>query len=359
MATLISGVNIYAPVFKVELVKNKKILPIDSFTSVDIDENLESPAMFTLSLNETIDINKQTFRWLDDPSITLGTEIVIYFGYAKSLGKQSLIRSRIKALSPGFLSTGVPTLSIEGYDLSHDFHKTEAKFNGKDVTYSKVVEDIAKANGLDPGGIESTRIVHKKVERRKNEKDYVFIKRLADEIGFEFFVRDRTLYFRVPKDNESAKVTLEFRQTFINFTPRMTTATLVNEVRVTAWNEKDKEPISETASIRDIKSKVGIPDFDRIIEQSQGQKIKVKIEGLVVRSKEEAKNLAIAELKRRNKGFIEGSVECVGDPQLRPGMTVNIEKIGARFSGVYYVTKTRHSIGEGGYKTTLDVRRSM
>lgn len=359
MAILISGSEIYAPVFKVELVKSKAVLPIDTFTGVDIDENLEDPAMFTLSLNETIDIDKQTFKWLDDKRTAPGAEVAIYFGYAKLPGKQSLMRGRIKAISPGFLSTGIPTLSIEGYDLSHDLQKTERKFNGKDVTYSKVVEDIAKGNGLDPGGIESTRIVHKKVERRKNEKDYVFIKRLADEIGFEFFVKDKTIYFRAPKDTESGKVTFEFRQNFINFTPRMTTATLVNEVRVTAWNEKDKEAISETASIKDIKSGVGIPDFDSIIEQSQGQKIKVKMEGRVVRSKEEAKNLAIAELKRRNKGFIEGTVECVGNPQLRPGMTLNIEKVGKRFSGVYYITKAKHSIGESGYKTTLEVRRSL
>lgn len=357
MADVMSGFDIYAPVFRVKLAD--ETLPIDTFTSVDLDENLESPAMLTLSLNETIDIDKQIFKWLDDKRITPGNEIVISFGYASTPGKQALIRGRIKALSPGFLSTGIPTLSIEGYDLSHDLQKTEVEFGDTNVTYSKVVKDIAKNNNLDSGGIEPTNIPHPKVERRKNEKDYAFVKRLADEIGFEFFVRDKTLYFRAPKDNKFGEVTFGFRQNFMSFNPRMTTATLVNEVRVTAWNDKDKEGISEIASISDIKSSVGIPDFGRIVEQSQGQKVKVRMEGRVVRSREEARNLAIAELKRRNNGFIQGTLECAGNPQLRPGMTVKIEKISIRFSGVYYITRARHSIGEGGYKTTLDVRRSM
>lgn len=120
-----------------------------------------------------------------------------------------------------------------------------------------------------------------------------------------------------------------------------------------------KERISETAGINDIVSSVGISNFDSIVEQSQSKKIKVKLEGRVVCSTEEAKSIAVAELKRRNNGFIEGNLECIGNPELRPGITVKIDKVGERFSGFYYITKARHRIGEGGYKTTLDVRRCL
>jgi phage protein D len=67
----------------------------------------------------------------------------------------------------------------------------------------------------------------------------------------------------------------------------------------------------------------------------------------------------MAELKRRNQTLIEGTLECIGDPELRPGMTVNIEKVGERFSGTYYVKSAKHSISESGYKTTLEVRRCL
>jgi phage protein D len=356
MATVLSGSQIYAPDFYV-MINGDKYPPRKSITGIEIEEDLEKPAMFRISMHEEINITTQKFTWLDDDRIKPGTELVINFGYT-GLEKSGLIRGKIKALSPGFLSNGLSTLSIEGYDLSHDLQKTRVKFKDSKVTYSTVVKEIAKNNGLKTNGIESTEQDYPKVERKKNEKDYALIKRLSKEIGFECFVRNTTLYFRKPKDNIKGEVTFEFRKNFISFNPRMTSAVMVNEVKVTAWDSNKKETISENASINDIKSSVSVPDLDSIIEQSQGKKVKVKLEGRVVRSREEAKNLAIAELKRRNKGFIEGSIECIGDPQLQPGMTVNIEKVSKRFSGVYYVTKAKHSIGDGGYKTTLDVRRA-
>ncbi|CAG0986451.1 hypothetical protein METP2_02304 [Methanosarcinales archaeon] len=356
MATAISGMDIYAPVFKVKR-NGEEYPPKESILNIEIDEDLETPAMFRLSLNEEINIRTQQFRWLDDDKIKPGTEVEIFFGYATSK-KQGMMKGRIKALTPGFQSTGNPTLSVEGYDLSHDLQKTAKKFTDTEVTYSTIAQDIAQANGLS-AKVDPTEITHGKVERIKNEMDYDLLKRLSNEIGYEFFVRNKELYFREPKDNIKGDFTFEFRKNFINFNPRMTAAALVNEVHVTAWNVKDKESISESARINDIKSSVGNPDFDSIIEESQGARVDVKIEGRLVRSQKEAKNLAKAELKRRNKGFIEGTLECIGDPMLRPGITVNIEKVGKRFSGVYYITKATHSVGDAGYKTTITVRRSI
>jgi phage protein D len=359
MAALISGTDIYAPVFTVKLVETGVKLSRDSITGIEINEDLENPSMFKVSLNESFDYNTQEFEWLDNDSITPGTEVIIYFGYASAPGKSGLIRGRIKALSPGFLSSGITTLNLEGYDLSHDLQKTEGDLSYSKITYSNVAQKIARDNNLTFDGIETTIILHKKIERKRNEKDFALLKRLSNEIGHEFFIRDKTVYFRKPKDNKDGQITFEFRKNFISFSPRMTTANLVNEVRVTAWNKNDKESISETAVISDIQSSVGIPDLDSIAEQSQNRKIKVRLEGWVVRSREEAKTLAIAELRRRNRGFIEGSLECIGDPQLKPGMTINIKKVGKRFSGTYYITKARHVIGDSGYQTSLDVRRSL
>lgn len=357
MAAEISGFDIYAPFFRVELA-GKPFPPRERIISVDMDYSLGEPGMFKISLNEELDMDTQKFKFLDDEKIKPGTDVVIHYGYVEPK-KTALFRGKIKAISPGFLATGIPSLGIEGYDLSFGLQKTQKKFKNNNVTYSMVVEDIAQKNDLSPDGIKSTKITHSKVERKKDEFDYVLIKRLAEDVAYEFFVRDKTLFFREPEDNKESNVTFEFRKNFISFSPRMTTATLVNEVKVTAWDHTKKTAISETAKISDIKNKVGIKNFDSIVEQSQGNKINIKMEGRVVRSNEEAKTLAMAELKRRNNGFIEGSLECAGDPELIPGMTININKVGKLFSGVYYITKAKHAIGDSGYKTTLDVRRSV
>ena len=361
MADLIVDQEIYVPAFTVKWADNNETIPRNDIIGIEIDEDLESPGMFKISFNEQFDIVTQEFKWLDDTRIDPGIMLMIFFGYASAPPKQGTMRGKVKALSPGFLSGGPPSLVVEGYDLSHDLQKRQHKVKCENVTYADVASEIAMKNDLSPAGVESDKLmIHPKIERKVDEMDYAFLQRLAKTIGFEFFVRDKTLYFRKPKDDLTANVSFEFHQNIISFSPRLSSANLVHEVRVTAWNEKEKKSISEKANIKEIESNIGIPDFSSIVEKAEGEKSSVKLEGRVVSSREEAKAIALSELKRRNMGFITGTLECAGDPQLRPGMTVNIKKVGKRlFSGVYYVTKARHVLGESGYKTTLEVRRCL
>ena len=231
MADMISGLQIYAPAFSITLVKTGEKIPIESITSLDIDMNLESPAKFNFSMNESLDITTQKFKWLDDPRINPGTKIDISFGYTSPQGKQALLRGRIKGLNPGFLSTGNPSLTVEGYDLSHDMQKKEGKKSYTSVTVSQVVAMVASDNKLETAGIQPTTRKYDIIDRKKNEKDYAFIKRLADDLKFEFFVENDVIYFRKPKDNVPAKVTFELRKNIISFNPRMSSANIVNKVR--------------------------------------------------------------------------------------------------------------------------------
>jgi phage protein D len=357
MTDVISGLQIYAPAFSIKVVKTGEKIPIDSITSLEIDMSVDSPASFNFSMNESLNIVTQEFKWLDDPRIAPGTKIDISFGYASPEGKQALMRGRIKGLNPGFLSIGNPSLTVEGYDLLHDMQKKEGKMSYTDVTVSQVVAMVALDNKLKPTGIEPTARKYGIIDRKKNEKDYAFIKRLAEDLRYEFFVENDVLYFRKPRDKMPARITFELRNNIISFNPRMTSANIVNKVKASGWSEKDKAPIAATAGISDIQSSNGIKDFDKIVELSQNEKITVNLEGRILKSEEEAKEFAVAELKKRNNCFIEGSLECAGDPHLKPGMAINILKVGERFSGVYYIKGAKHSIGDGGYRTTLQVCR--
>ena len=361
MADLLIGSEIYVPAFIVKWADNNETIPGDDLIGIEIDENLDSPAMFKISCNEHFDLTTQQFKWLDDTRIDPGTKLMIFFGYVSAPQKQGTMRGKIKALSPGFLSGAPPSLVIEGYDLSHDLQKRQHKVKCDNVTYADVAREIAMKNDLSAAGVEGEKLmIHPKIERKVDEMDYAFVQRLAKNIEFEFFVRERTLYFRKPKDDHDANISFEFHKNIISFSPRMSSSSLVSEVRITAWSEKEKKAISEVVQLKDIETKVGIPDLSGIVEKAGEKLSAVKLEGRVVSSREEAKTIALSELKKRNMGFITGTLECAGDPELRPGMTVNIKKVGKRlFSGVYYVTKARHVLGEGGYKTTLEVRRCL
>ena len=216
MADLIVDQEIYVPAFTVKWADNNETIPRDDIIGVEIDEDLESPGMFKISFNEQFDMVTQEFKWLDDTRIDPGIILLIFFGYASAPQKQGTMRGKVKALSPGFLSGSPPSLAVEGYDLSHDLQKRQHKVKCDNVTYADVASEMAMKNDLSPAGVESDKLmIHPKIERKVDEMDYAFLQRLAKIIGFEFFVRDKTLYFRKPKDDLTANVSFAFHQNII------------------------------------------------------------------------------------------------------------------------------------------------
>jgi len=47
----------------------------------------------------------------------------------------------------------------------------------------------------------------------------------------------------------------------------------------------------------------------------------------------------------------------IGLPDLRAGLHVEILNVGARFSGVYFITETEHTINDSGYITKFKAQR--
>jgi phage protein D len=167
---------------------------------------------------------------------------------------------------------------------------------------------------------------------------------MAGEIGFESFVQSDSLYFRKPKDTVKGEITLGQDLAIFSFYPTMSSAAVVNEVTVNSWDAKNKKIISGKATLEDIKSGVGIKEFMNAAKKFED--VKITIGGRVLSSEEEAKNIAVVELKKRNKSFIEAELECIGKPELCPGMTVNIENVENRFIGTYYIERTIHKVGK-------------
>ena len=53
--------------------------------------------------------------------------------------------------------------------------------------------------------------------------------------------------------------------------------------------------------------------------------------------------------------FVTGTASTIGIPELTAGRVVELRGLG-RFSGRYYVTRSTHTLGSGGYLTSFSVR---
>jgi hypothetical protein len=137
-------------------------------------------------------------------------------------------------------------------------------------------------------------------------------------------------------------------------------------VEVRSWNPEKKEEI--VARVSAPKSSLG-KRMAPAEADAFGERISFTVDR-PVSSVEEAKKLAEAKLNEILMGFVAGDGLCVGSPDIRAGMVVNIvvnpDKDDDRFNGGYFITGVSHRYSHsgtapgdehGGYNTAIRVRR--
>ncbi len=357
----------YAPAFIIEIGGQRQEELERAVIDLNVKDSISKPGMFTMNLYESLNIKTQEFSWQDkgilDPAS--GKEVKIYIEYANSSGKTKspLITGSITALTPGFPATGVPTLSIQGLDHSFKLQKPGSKdtrtFN-KIEDYADIVRTIAEENSLGVGQIDPiVKIESFTIDSERS--DYSFLKWLADRFGYEFFVRNDKLYFRKPEDmgKDKEAITLAWGRELMSFSPRMSIAEVVSKVTVRGPDPKDRSKTIEgvaSSSDLDFKEKGAMSAAD-YIKSGQRSDAEANMHDIPLCSEEEAKAIAKAAMARKNNNFITGTCQCIGLPDVRPGTNVRIEGVGKRFNGIYYIEEATHSLGDGGYTTSLEICR--
>ena len=112
--------------------------------------------------------------------------------------------------------------------------------------------------------------------------------------------------------------------------------------------------VGQTVSLRDYvgRMKGGQDKIDKSVEQ-KAEIIATK----PVESEAEARKLAIEIFEGIAKDMVKANASVPGLPDIRSGTVLQIDGVGDRFSGRYFVTSTTHSIGDSGYTTQFECRR--
>jgi phage protein D len=362
-----SDLSNYAPEF--EIFVNKQAIPDGdmrkSAVSISINEKIAEVGEYTLVLSDKLDILKQEFQWLDNPVLEVGNDLRIDLGYAISK-LEKIIEGPIKAVSTSGFTSEIPKLTVVGYDKSHQFLTQKSTSEGypnpdKNDTFSDIAEKVAGEAGLD-------FLVHKTkvywpliIKKPETYRD--FLVDAAKRVGYEFFISRNKLYFVNPVDLEksASEMTFEWGKNLMQFTPIINASELVTGVEVRGLLPDSEEVVSETASYDDdeISSEKWVVAGEIARKLNNGKDNIKTIGDRSFSSREEAKDMAKAELERLSNTLVTGSCTIIGNPLIITGMTVELKNVGRRFSGIYYVTGVTNTIDSNGYITTFDVRRSF
>jgi len=326
---------------------------MSDLVSVNVLEDVNAAGMFTFTLLSW-DNKEMRVVWIDDDQFKEGNTVEIDMGYRDNM--KTLFKGEMTGLEPEFPKGQSPTLTVRGYDRRHRLmarRKTRTFLKMKD---SEIASQIAADWSLTPE-TEDSRVTHDYVLQH-NQTDFEFLHERARRIGYEVVVADRVLNFHSRKSDGSAVLTLTREVELLEFSARLTTMKQLEEVHVQGWSAKDKREVVAKSGIGDERqmggSASGPAATQRAFSGSGGTAVATP-----VLSQAEADQLARGWFGEMALSYVEGQGTCIGEPGLRAGTLVQIEGLGRRFSGSYYVTSAEHSYRpKVGYRTAFSVRRN-
>ena len=321
--------------------------------AVCILEDVDAPSMFTFRMTAW-DMNRLEVKWIDDEMFAEGSEIEIEMGYVNNLEK--LISGDITGLEPEFRIEELPQIAFRGYDRRHRLMRGVKTRSFTQVKDSDIASQIASDAGLS-GDTVDTSVTYDYVLQH-NQTDYEFLKDRANRIGYEVVVEDSTLYFRPRRNAESEVLTLN-RLDLLEFLPRLSTLGQAGEVAVRGWDPMNKEAIVAQAAAGDENSSMGGTSSGPDAVNSAFGEVAYTTVDRPVFNQEQADQTALGGFNEMALSYVTGEGLCNGRTDIRAGTVVNIEGIGERFSGLYYITSVRHSYSpQQGYLTAFTVNRT-
>lgn len=352
--------NFYAPAFNVVVAEQSLVRQLHlEVTSVQVDNNLDAADRFSIVINNGFDVSQREFIKVGNKTLPeffkLGSPVKIQMGYGDRDSLDEMLIGIVTELHTSFPSSGLPQITISGYDYSYCLMKGTASKNWENKKDSDVVREIAKDYNLNPT-VDDTRVVEPLIARSQ-ESAVHFVKELARRNGFEFLVTDKELFFRKPANDKQGIVKLEWGRGLLSFAPEIKLTEQVAQVEVYGWNIQTKERIVGRARRgdepgRDRGRASGAEYLEKLCPAKQAT---LRLREPVF-SQQEADQLARAILTRRAEGFVGGRGESIGIPDLKPNVNLTLAGLGTFFDTTFYVQQTTHTVDSSGYRTSFEVK---
>jgi phage protein D len=151
---------------------------------------------------------------------------------------------------------------------------------------------------------------------------------------------------------------LKWGVSLMDFTPKLSTANQVKSVEVRSWNRQTNQAIRKKVTLSHSDLRVN-RDLIHLLDQQGCRPREEVVVNEPMFTPQQAERRALAILSERLKQMVEATGTTVGLPNLRAGQRVRIRGVGARFSGVYFLIKTTHTINDHGYISKFTARREQ
>jgi phage protein D len=370
----------YVPHFEIRV--NGAALPqptIQDVLQITYKDNVKEIDSVDLTVNNWDETNRRFIyigseRQSDlktDPLATLfepstKTSMEVWLGYVGALRLVSTVN--VTSMEPSFTGGGSANLQVRGLNVLNQLRTTQHSYAWTKKRPSEIAKSLGELTDgkkkrlpipvhVDDMAINQEPVIDYLAQ--DNEYDIDFLLNLARREAFDLTVvldpkPGYLLFKRSDIATKPANYQLVWGQTLIDFKPRLTTSRQIGKATVKGWDRQRKKPISVTVDLTDREIKKINPDLQRLVVDG-GREEQVVNEPIF--NEQQARDRARAILLDQMKQIVIADGSTVGLPDLRAGSRLDIEGVGSRLSGQYFVTETTHSFSDAGYTTRFKARR--
>lgn len=341
--------NFIAPAFKVLIGNRDAVREGMAITNVSVQTSVsDSSDTVTFSISNAYNLVTRDFNWLNN-QLKLGRTLEVHMGYTDRL--TPLFFGYITNINIQFPEGGTPQLSVTGMDASFKLMRGRDSESYANKSITDIVRDVARAYGIHDFVIDNTS---KKLPSyvKKPENDYQFLQKLAQIMNYECFFVGKTLYFRKKNKNKRPIMTLLWGKHLKSFSLDQNLSDQVTQVSVRSWDEDKQSVIEEIATTI---NKLGTNSSTGVdLLKALGKFEEVLY--INAEDKQDAKAKAEAVLNERAMKLVSGEASCIGLPEIRAGLYIELGGLGKRLDQPYYISSATHTIDSSGYTTQFSVQ---
>ena len=287
----------------------------------------------------------------------LDRRILDFGGWIKvTRGGTPLFSGRIVALGLHLSSAGTPVIKVVAEDALLGLAGVRRTRTYIDVSDAEILQRIAADHGLQ-ADVDLPGPTMKTVAQVATT-DLDFLVERLQRLDAWMRVEDSTLLVQPRRIQPMADLSVSIGQALREFTVLADVRGQYGQLAVVGWDVAGKAGLLAVASDADLGTEGRDGDTGGAI-QSRAFTDSTNTEARPLASSGgEADALARADFRRAARRFVSGQGLAELDGRIAPGATIEIQRLGAAFSGTYLVTHSRHRFDSThGYRTEFNAER--
>lgn len=329
---------------------------MDGLVDVEVDSSMGMPDMAIIRFNDdNLKLINDASRFapghtlaikLPDPNSTTNPPTLV-----------KVFDGEITSLESNFSEDLTAMMIITAYDKSHRMNRETKVEVFVDVKDSDIVSRIVGQYSGIALDVEATTTVYKHVYQ-DNQTDRDFLEMLARRNGYVIFMDGTKFCFK--KSYGTTEVMLEWGKTntaqgLLQFRPRLSLSGQVDKASVRGWDMAQKQAILGQASSSTTHATTGFNSSGGALASSKlsaASRMDVRYGPI---SQADADKMAQGILDAINAESVEAEGVCIGNPNIKIGVTLKLTGLGPRFNGKYKPSTVIHFYTPQQYHTRFRV----